>query len=204
MWHNDILNEIDKRREIFKVRENSSKKLKSSLDKQLRDIKYTNSLVYDQVISQKNFALVPQIDIENDNHILIFDNYDKTLRQEASDLRDKVSKFYEQYKISKLKPIDEEIKKEEENHKNILLTSKIIPIGFFFFPFIVLLTVMHWGWAIVVGFFAGSCFLRFAESMSEDMIKTAVESLNNAKSKYSSEQYILKDEEQKILKLLHI
>ncbi|MEH2152976.1 hypothetical protein [Nostoc sp.] len=204
VWHNDILTEIDKRKEAFKARENSSKKLKTNLEKQLQEIKYTNSLVYEQVISQKNFTQVPQVHIEKDNYSSIFDNYDKSLRQEASDLRDKVSKFYEQYKSSKLKPIDEEIKQEEESHKNTLLISKIIPIVVFFIPFFVLLTIMHWGWAIVVGFFVGSWCLTFAESISKDIIKSASESLSKAKSKYSNEQYKLKDEEQKVLKLLHI
>ena len=136
-----------KEKGLFSAKYNEVRDLKSKLDRQLEQIKSTNSDVYYSVIANNNFKDIPSVNIvDDDEYDLILNDYVQSqnvlnddvqsLCDELSRLQGNVTKFYKGYQKSQLAVIDDKILKEKaEKDKLTKIAKKYSFIIFIIFYF---------------------------------------------------------------------
>jgi hypothetical protein len=212
-----IIRDKLKEKGLFYAKYNEVRDLKSKLDRQLAQIKSTNSDVYYSVIVNNKFKYIPSGNIvDNDEYDLILNDYVQSqnilnddvqfLRDELSRLQGEVTKFYKDYKENQLATIlatiDDKIAREYAILKKAKLAKIISPVASLI---IVLLILSLWSnWFIIFFYVPGGIIAIIAIKIYERKIKFAEKNIEEAENKKSNEPYRLNDEEQKILNLLSI
>ena len=157
-----IMRDKSKNKRLFDDKYNEVRDLKSKLDRQLEQIKSTNSDVYYSVIVNNKFKYIPSGNIvDNDEYDLILNDYVQSqnilnddvqfLRDELSRLQGEVTKFYKDYKENQLATIlatiDDKIAREYAILKKAKLAKIISPVASLI---IVLLILSLWSnWFII-------------------------------------------------------
>ena len=144
-----------KEKGLFSAKYNEVRDLKSKLDRQLEQIKSTNSDVYYSVIANNNFKDIPSVNIVDDDeydlilndyvqclNILHDNDYVQSLRDELSRLQGEVTKFYKNYKENQLAIIDNKIITEQVNLKKFKLERTIYCLVSLIISYLVILIII--------------------------------------------------------------